>query len=102
VAEIIQTKYKINIFNNKKQLIEVSEHIIKARKALSSSKSADIIVDYLTDDISFDYTLSREEFEKISLPVLNKFKTLLDNAQSYLKTTSNRINKGFRFNKYAI
>jgi len=88
IAEIIYNKHKIDIFNNKKTLIEVNEFVIKARKALSSAKTADLIIDYLTDDISFDYSLTREQFEKIASPVFEKLNNLIFNAFSYLNNSS--------------
>ena len=88
ISKKIYSKHKLDIFEDKRTQMEVYEQVVKARKTLSSSKSADIIVEYLTDELSFDYILSREQFETIAQPVLEKVSLLIQNVKDFLIKTS--------------
>jgi heat shock protein 4 len=57
--------------------IRMIDAITKARKILSANKEAQISVESLMEDEDLLYMLTREEFEKIIEPVLNKFRNLM-------------------------
>jgi len=70
--DMIKEKYQIDITLNKKALRRLRKACEKAKRDLSSSKQTNIEIDSLIDDINFNYTITREKFEKINQDLFEK------------------------------
>ncbi|KYQ93775.1 heat shock protein Hsp70 family protein [Tieghemostelium lacteum] len=62
-AKEFQTKYKINVFENKKALLRLGVACEKVKKMLSSNSEVPISIDSLMDDIDVKGTINRDTFE---------------------------------------
>lgn len=56
--------------DSKKAMIRLFEAIEKQRKVLSANSDAPVNVEYLMEDVDFNHTLKREEYEDLVRPVL--------------------------------
>jgi len=64
-AKEFQTKYKINVFENKKALIRLYVACEKVKKILSSNNEAPISIDSLMEDIDVKSMIDRATFEQL-------------------------------------
>ena len=78
-------EHGIDISKNKKTKLRLIPTIMKARKALTVNKDAQIIVDSLSDDIDFSLLFTREEYEKLILEKVEILKKELINFCNRIK-----------------
>jgi molecular chaperone DnaK (HSP70) len=76
VSNVFKQKYGSNPMNNPKCRMRLIDAIMKTRKILTSNREAPLNVECLIDDDDLNYMLTRDEFEKIIEPVLNKMRNL--------------------------
>jgi molecular chaperone DnaK (HSP70) len=80
MSNLFKQKYGSNPMNNPKCRMRMIDAIMKTRKILTANREAGLNVECLMDDEDLHYNLTREEFEKIIEPVLNKIKNLFTSA----------------------
>ena len=88
-AEMIKKKYKFDVLSEKKTAYRILEAIQKQRTTLTINSEAPINLECLVGDIDFNYTLKRDEFEKINADFFKQFKNLLDKA--YRKLSKEQV-----------
>jgi molecular chaperone DnaK (HSP70) len=76
MSEVFKQKYGSNPMNNPKCRMRMNDAIMKTRKILTSNKEASLNVECLIDDDDLNYNLTRDEFEKIIEPVLDKIRNM--------------------------
>ncbi|KAN0023908.1 hypothetical protein ACTFIV_008298 [Dictyostelium citrinum] len=80
-AKEFQTKYKINVFENKKALIRLRQACEKVKKILSSNNEAPISIDSLMDDKDVKGMIDRATFEELAN---NDMDTIIEPLQRLL------------------
>ena len=85
-CEKFNSEHGIDVSKNKKIKLRLIPPIMKARKALTVNKDAQIIVDSLSDDIDFSLLFTREEYEKLISNKVEIFKKELINFCNRIKT----------------
>ena len=76
-ANMISTKFGANVINKDKSRLRLLDAIEKQRKILSANSDATINVDCIAEDNDLAYTLTRDDFEKIINPVIERFRDML-------------------------
>jgi len=66
------------------------ENIEKQRKTLSGNNEHDLSIEYLMDECDLQYTMTRDQFDKISEPIFNAIGEALSNFKNNL--TAKNIN----------
>eukprot|EP01069_Polyplicarium_translucidae_P008818 Polyplicarium_translucidae@DN3260_c1_g1_i2.p1 len=79
-AEHFQSKYKVNPLESKKARLKLEEACSKAKKVLSANKEAHVNVEFLVEDMDLNVTISRADFEKMSISFQARFKGLMEQA----------------------
>ena len=90
IAYEFQKRYGNDPLDSPKAKITLMNVINKARKTLTVNKDITISIDSLMDGQDIIYNLSRENFEKIVAPVLQKFENLCKN--SIQKAINSKVN----------
>lgn len=75
--DMFEKKNKIDLRESPKSLFRLLEAIEKQRKTLTLNQEALISVECIYEDIDFSHLLTREEFEKINEPVIQKLAVLM-------------------------
>ena len=76
-SSIFSKKYGCNPMLSAKTRLRMSDIISKARKILTGNKEAAVNVDSLMEDEDLHALLTRDEFEKLVTPIVEKFKSIL-------------------------
>lgn len=76
-SAIFNKKYGCNPMLSAKTRLRMVDIIAKARKILTGNREAAVNVDSLMEDEDLHAVLSREEFEQLIAPVLEKFRKIL-------------------------
>lgn len=76
-ANLIKEKYGSDVLNKEKTRLRLLDAIEKQRKILSANSDAAINVDNVSEDNDLAHTLTRDKFEEIITPIVEKFKQLL-------------------------
>ncbi|KAJ4300469.1 adenyl-nucleotide exchange factor sse1 [Collariella sp. IMI 366227] len=84
-------KYKIDIFSNPKALTRVYAAAEKLKKVLSANQQAPINIESLMNDIDVRAMITRQEFEAMVEPVLNRVDATLEQALAESKLTKEDI-----------
>jgi heat shock protein 4 len=79
-ATEFKTKYKIDVLSNKKALFRLSAAVEKLKKILSANAVAPLSVESIMEDIDASSSLSREEFEELIAPLLERTISPLERA----------------------
>ncbi|KAI5476560.1 hypothetical protein MNV49_007507 [Pseudohyphozyma bogoriensis] len=79
-AAEFKTKYKIDVFSNKKALFRLTAAVEKLKKILSANALAPLSVESIMEDIDAASTLKREEFEELIAPLLERTIAPLERA----------------------
>ena len=85
VCKDFEAKYGQNPMKNQKCKLRLLDVVAKVRKMLTVNKEATISVDSLMDGEDLVYHLTKDEFEKLIQPVMDKFKNLCSQALEKLK-----------------
>lgn len=84
-------KYKIDIFSNPKALCRVYAAAEKLKKILSANQQAPLNIESLMNDIDVRAMITRQEFEAMVEPVLNRVQIPLEQALADAKLTKEDI-----------
>jgi len=90
-SNIFKNKYGCNPMNSAKCRLRLIDAIAKTRKILTSNKEASLSVESLMEDEDLNYNLTRDEYEKIISPVLEKFRNLMKSALTNLSNDASKI-----------
>ncbi|KAK4126349.1 heat shock protein 70 [Parathielavia appendiculata] len=84
-------KYKIDIFSNPKALTRVYAAAEKLKKVLSANQQAPMNIESLMNDIDVRAMITRQEFEAMIEPLLNRVDTVLEQALAESKLSKEEI-----------
>jgi len=84
-------KYKIDIFSRPKVLARVYAAAEKLKKVLSANQQAPLNIESLMDDIDVRTMITRQEFEAMVEPLLNRIHVTLQQALDDAKLTKDDI-----------
>lgn len=84
-------KYKIDIFSNPRAVARVQAAAEKTKKILSANQQAPLNIESLMNDIDVSAMITRQEFEALIEPVLNKTTGPLEQALAEAKLTKEDI-----------
>ena len=79
-ANKFRDKYGCDPMKNTKCKLRLLDAASKCRKILTGNRETSLNVESLMEDIDLHYNVTRDEFEKISAPVIQKFKAILNRA----------------------
>lgn len=91
LAKEFQEKYKIDIYSNGKAVTRVQAAAEKMKKVLSANQQAPLNIESLMNDIDVRAMITRQEFEAMVEPVLNKVTAPLEQALAEAKLTKDDI-----------
>ena len=74
-----------DLSENRKAIVKLMEQIERQRKILSGNIEHDLNIEYLMDECDLQYTMRREEFEKISQPIFHSIAEVLSKFRDNLK-----------------
>lgn len=75
----------LSIMENKKSILRALDAIQKQRKILSANSHATISAECLVEDCDLNYDLSKEEFESLIEPEINKIRAHLQNLKQQVQ-----------------
>jgi heat shock protein 4 len=84
-------KYKIDIFTHPKAQTRVFAAAEKLKKVLSANQQAPINIESLMNDVDVRAMITRQEFEAMVEPLLNRVDTILEQALAQAKLTKEDI-----------
>ncbi|ROW15243.1 hypothetical protein VPNG_02947 [Cytospora leucostoma] len=84
-------KYKIDIFSNPRAVARVQAAAEKTKKILSANQQAPLNIESLMNDIDVSAMVTRQEFEALIEPLLNKTHVVLEQALADAKLTKDDI-----------
>ncbi|KAI1853363.1 hypothetical protein JX265_000141 [Neoarthrinium moseri] len=84
-------KYKIDITTNPKAMVRVDAAAEKLKKILSANQQAPMNIESLMNDIDVTAMITRQEFEALVEPVLNKATAPIEKALAEAKLTKDDI-----------
>jgi len=79
-ARVFEEKENIDLWGYPKSKMRLLDAIEKQRKQLSANNEAPINVEYLCEEIDFSHMMNKEQFEKLSAPIFDKFTALVQEA----------------------
>ncbi|GAB1318796.1 adenyl-nucleotide exchange factor sse1 [Madurella fahalii] len=91
LAKEFHGKYKIDIFSNPKALTRVFAAAEKVKKVLSANQQAPLNIESLMNDIDVRAMITRQEFEAMVEPLLNRVHIPLEQALADAKLTKEDI-----------
>ena len=83
-CKLFEQKNGIDLHENPKSLYRLIEAIQKQRTVLSGNSEASVNIECLFEDIDFNHSLTREEYEKINANVFERFANLLKQSTNQL------------------
>jgi heat shock protein 4 len=90
-AKEFQGKYKIDIYSNPKAMTRVLAAAEKLKKVLSANQQAPLNIESLMNDVDVRAMVTRQEFEALVEPVLNKVQAPLERALAEAGLTKDDI-----------
>jgi len=91
-SNVFKKKFGSNPMNSAKCRLRLIDAIAKTRKILTSNKEASLSVESLMDDEDLNCMLTRDEFEQIVAPVLEKFRNIIKSS------LNNALNEASKYN----
>ncbi|KAL1292857.1 hypothetical protein HN51_053422 [Arachis hypogaea] len=79
-AEKFKTEYKIDVFQNARACLRLRAACEKLKKVLSANPEAPLNIECLMDEKDVRGFIKRDEFEQLSLPILERVKGPLEKA----------------------
>ncbi|KAJ4851009.1 hypothetical protein Tsubulata_033573 [Turnera subulata] len=79
-AEKFKTEYKIDVYQNARACLRLRAGCEKLKKVLSANPEAPLNIECLMDEKDVRGHIKREEFEQISIPILERVKKPLEKA----------------------
>lgn len=90
-AKEFDAKYKVDCFASPKAIFRLTAGCERLKKVLSANTEAPINVESLVPDVDANGSLTREEFEKLIAPLLNRFNGPLEAALKQAGITKEQI-----------
>ncbi|KAK1376022.1 Heat shock 70 kDa protein 14 [Heracleum sosnowskyi] len=90
-AEKFKTEYKIDVYQNARACLRLRAACEKLKKVLSANPEAPLNIECLMDDKDVRSFIKRDEFEQISIPILERVKKPLEKALSEAGLTVENI-----------
>jgi heat shock protein 4 len=84
-------KYKIDIFTNPKALTRVYAAAEKLKKVLSANQQAPLNIESLMNDIDVRAMITRQEFEAMTQPLIDRIDVILEQALAEAKINKEDI-----------
>ncbi|POS79151.1 hsp70-like protein [Diaporthe helianthi] len=91
LAKEFQAKYKIDIFSNPRAVARVYAAAEKTKKILSANQQAPVNIESLMNDVDVSAMVTRQDFEALIEPLLNKTTGPLEEALAQAKLTKDDI-----------
>jgi heat shock 70kDa protein 4 len=91
LAKEFQGKFKIDIYSNPRALSRTLAAAEKLKKILSANQSAPLNIESLMNDVDVRATVTRQEFEAMVAPLLERVVTPLEQALADAKLTKQDI-----------
>lgn len=91
LAKEFQAKYKVDIFSNPRAVARVYAAAEKTKKILSANQQAPVNIESLMNDIDVSAMVTRQEFEALIDPLLNKTTAPLEEALAQAKLTKDDV-----------
>merc|ERR1711976_213836 len=79
-ARRFDAKENIDLWTYPKSKMRLIDACEKQRKTLSANADAPINVEYLAEEVDFSAFMTRDEFEKLTAPLFERFTALVENA----------------------
>lgn len=89
-SELLKKKHKIDVMGDKKMVFRFLDAIQKQRVALTINSEVPIVLESLTEDFDFTYSMKRDEFEKINADLFKNLRYLFDSCFKQLKKEQSR------------
>jgi heat shock protein 4 len=70
---------------SKKAYVKLMESIERQRKILSGNLEHDLNIEYLMEENDLNYTMTRDQFEKVCEPIFNEIKKVLTKVKDELQ-----------------
>ncbi|KAL8242668.1 hypothetical protein R6Q59_012970 [Mikania micrantha] len=90
-AEKFKAEYKIDVFQNARACLRLRAACEKLKKVLSANPEAPMNIECLMDDKDVRGFIKRDDFEQISIPILERVKKPLEKALSEAQLTVDDI-----------
>lgn len=90
-AKEFDAKYKVDCFSSPKAIFRLTAGCERLKKVLSANSEAPINVESLVPDVDANGSLTREEFEKLIAPLLDRFNGPLETALKQAGLTLDQI-----------
>ena len=90
-AEKFKDEYKINVYQNARACLRLRTACEKLKKVLSANPVAPLNIECLMDEKDVRGIIKREEFEQISIPILERVKGPLEQALAEAGLTVDNI-----------
>ncbi|KAL8113861.1 hypothetical protein AgCh_020955 [Apium graveolens] len=90
-AEKFKMEYKIDVYQNARACLRLRAACEKLKKVLSANPEAPLNIECLIDDKDVRSFIKRDEFEQISIPILERVKKPLEKALSEAGLTVENI-----------
>ncbi|KAM7471738.1 hypothetical protein LguiA_009921 [Lonicera macranthoides] len=90
-AAKFKTEYKIDVFQNARACLRLRAACEKLKKVLSANPEAPLNIECLMDEKDVRGFIKRDEFEQISIPILERVKKPLEKALSEANLTVENI-----------
>eukprot|EP00747_Dinoflagellata_sp_TGD_P110146 gnl/TRDRNA2_/TRDRNA2_170883_c0_seq2.p1 gnl/TRDRNA2_/TRDRNA2_170883_c0~~gnl/TRDRNA2_/TRDRNA2_170883_c0_seq2.p1 ORF type:complete len:638 (-),score=230.19 gnl/TRDRNA2_/TRDRNA2_170883_c0_seq2:54-1967(-) len=81
-ASQFEKKHGMNPLGNKKSMIKLEDSVGKTKKILSSNSEAGISVECLMEDYDFAGNITRDDFQKMCQPMMDRVKAVLESAKA--------------------
>eukprot|EP00747_Dinoflagellata_sp_TGD_P110148 gnl/TRDRNA2_/TRDRNA2_170883_c0_seq4.p1 gnl/TRDRNA2_/TRDRNA2_170883_c0~~gnl/TRDRNA2_/TRDRNA2_170883_c0_seq4.p1 ORF type:complete len:652 (-),score=225.92 gnl/TRDRNA2_/TRDRNA2_170883_c0_seq4:86-2041(-) len=81
-AAQFEKKHGMNPLGNKKAMIKLEDSVGKTKKILSSNSEAGISVECLMEDYDFAGNMTRDDFQKMCQPMMDRVKAVLESAKA--------------------
>merc|ERR1719486_564341 len=81
-AEQFKKKHGCDPLTNKKAAYKLEDAVTKTKKILSANSEAGISVECLMEDEDFASNMSRDDFEKMCQPMMDKVRAVLEGAKA--------------------
>ena len=79
-GEKFKQKYGCDPLKSTKCKLRILDAVAKVRRILTGNRETFLSIDSLMEDEDMNYNVTREEFETLAAPIINKFKQILVNA----------------------
>jgi len=86
-----EKKHGMDPMSNKKSSFKMEESVLKTMKTLSANYEAPVNVECLMEDYDFGSVITRDDFEKMCEPMMDKVKAVLESAKAASGVTIDQI-----------